>query len=93
MAGSMNWTRRRYEIAAVVPVVAVFVALHVWSPPDRKSKQVGGGVRAHCGAVRVADNARLVYRRPARPSSARRHGGLAATIVRQPSLPAPAGDV
>jgi len=33
MAGSMNWTRRRYEIAAAVPVVAVFVALYAWAVP------------------------------------------------------------
>jgi len=29
MAGSMNRTRRRYEIAAAVPVLAAFAALYV----------------------------------------------------------------
>jgi hypothetical protein len=30
----MNWTRHRYEIAAAVPVLAVFGALYVWSIPS-----------------------------------------------------------
>jgi hypothetical protein len=30
MAGSVNRTRRRYQIAAAVPVVAVFAALYAW---------------------------------------------------------------
>jgi len=30
MAGSVNRTRRRYQLAAAVPVVAVFAALYVW---------------------------------------------------------------
>ncbi len=49
MAGSMNWTRRRYEFAAVVPVVAVFVALYVWSLPTEgpnRSAEVYGFIAA-----------------------------------------------
>src|SRR6185437_269943 len=30
MAGSVNRTRRRYQLAAAAPVVAVFAALYVW---------------------------------------------------------------
>jgi hypothetical protein len=93
MAGSMNWTRRRYEIAAVVPVVAVFVALYVWFVPTEnpnRSAEVYGYIAA---LFALPIMLWLVYRRPARPTSARRHGGLAATTVRQPSLPAPAGHV
>ena len=33
MAGSMNWIRRWYEIAAAVPVVVGFAALYLWSIP------------------------------------------------------------
>jgi len=33
MAGSVSSTRRRYEIAAAVPVVAVFAGLYAWTVP------------------------------------------------------------
>ena len=33
MAGSVSWTRRRYEIAAAMPVVAIFAGLYAWALP------------------------------------------------------------
>jgi hypothetical protein len=33
MARSMNWTRRRHETAAAVPVLALFAALYAWAVP------------------------------------------------------------
>lgn len=42
MAGSMNRTRRRYHIAAAVPVVVVFVALYAWAVPTEGPDRSAG---------------------------------------------------
>lgn len=46
MAGSMSWTRRRYEIAAAVSVVVVFAALYAWSLPTGQPVEVYGYIAA-----------------------------------------------
>lgn len=67
MADGVNRTRRRYQIAAAVPVVAVFAALYVWFvlavvPPDSPVSYLWAAVPcAICAALWLSASWLLVH--------------------------------